>query len=90
MPSLFLYVLGTSVCSADVEDNIMPRTCLNCLYMYMTPQALEEPSFSIAYANLCKVLSPLKVEYEDNGKIKQTNFRRELLTKCQVGVVWGM
>ncbi len=65
-----------------------------CAYHSPPPpcvQALEEPSFSIAYANLCKVLSPLKVEYEDqDGKIKQTNFRRELLTKCQVGVVYDV
>ena len=49
----------------------------------LSPQALEEPSFSIAYANLCKVMSPLKVEWEEEGKAKHTNFRRELLTKCQ-------
>ena len=47
-------------------------------------QALEEPSFSIAYANLCKVLSPMKVEWTTpDGKQKTNNFRRVLLTKCQ-------
>ena len=46
-------------------------------------QALEEPSFSIAYANLCKVLSPIKVECPHDGKTKVTTFRRVLLTKCQ-------
>ena len=47
-------------------------------------QALEEPSFSIAYANLCKVLSPRKVEWTtEDGTKKHTNFRRVLLTKCQ-------
>jgi hypothetical protein len=46
---------------------------------------LEEPSFSIAYANLCKVMSPIKVEIQqEEGKPpKVTNFRRMLLTKCQ-------
>ena len=28
-------------------------------------------------------MSPLKVEWEEEGKPKHTNFRRELLTKCQ-------
>ncbi len=48
---------------------------------------MEEPSFSIysyAYANLCKVLSLLRVEWvSEDGTKKQTNFRRVLLTKCQ-------
>ena len=53
--------------------------------MLCIPQALEEPSFSIAYANLCKVMSPIKVELmQEEGKPpKSTNFRRMLLTKCQ-------
>ena len=47
-------------------------------------QALEEPSFSIAYVNLCKVLSPMKVEWmPPDGKQKANNFRHVLLTKCQ-------
>ena len=49
-----------------------------------THQALEEPNFSIAYANLCKVLSPVKVDWTGaEGKARSTNFRRVLLTKCQ-------
>jgi len=29
-------------------------------------------------------MSPIKVEYQsEDGKLKQTNFRRMLLTKCQ-------
>ena len=48
-------------------------------------QALEEPKFSIAYANLCKVMSTIKVELplEEGGKQKFLTFRRVLLTKCQ-------
>ena len=42
-----------------------------------------EPKFRIAYANLCKVLSPIKVEWPHDGKTKVTTFRRVLLTKCQ-------
>ena len=45
---------------------------------------MEEPSFSIPYANLCKVMGPTKVEVvSEDGKTKLTNFRRMLLTKCQ-------
>ena len=52
--------------------------------LHSLTQALEEPSFSIAYANLCKVLSPMKVEWTTaDGKPKTNNFRRVLLTKCQ-------
>ena len=47
-------------------------------------QALEEPNRSVVYANLCKVLSPMKVEWTTaDGKVKTNNFRRVLLTKCQ-------
>ena len=50
----------------------------------LTPQALEEPKFSIAYANLCKVMSTIKVEViPEEGKAKVVTFRRVLLTKCQ-------
>ncbi len=52
--------------------------------MYFMFQAIGEPVYTIAYANLCKVMSPIKVEYtSEDGKTKQTNFRRMLLTKCQ-------
>ncbi len=35
-------------------------------------------------ANLCKVMSPIKVEYtSEDGETKKTNFRKMLLTKCQ-------
>ena len=50
---------------------------------FLSWQALEEPNFSIAYANLCKVLSPIKVEWSVDRKTKFTTFRRVLLTKCQ-------
>ena len=38
----------------------------------------------MAYANLCKVMSPIKVEVMmEEGKTKSTSFRRMLLTRCQ-------
>ena len=40
--------------------------------------------YAMAYANLCKVMSPIKVEWStEDGKLESTNFRRVLLTKCQ-------
>ena len=59
--------------------------CITSIHhMSFMSQALEEPNFSIAYANLCKVMSPIKVEWvQEEGKTKSTNFRRMLLTKCQ-------
>ncbi len=40
--------------------------------------------YAMAYANLCKVMSPITVEYTSkDGKTKRTNFRRMLLTKYQ-------
>ena len=39
--------------------------------------------YSTAYANLCRVLSPVKVEWTQDGKTKFITFRRVLLTKCQ-------
>ena len=47
-------------------------------------KALEEPNFSVAYANLCRVMAPLKVETAGaEGKTNVITFRRKLLTKCQ-------
>ena len=48
-------------------------------------QAIQEPKYSIAYANLCKVMSTIKVELpsEERGEQKFLRFRRVLLTKCQ-------
>ena len=45
---------------------------------------MADTRFAIAYANLCKVMSPIKVEFvSEEGKTRHTNFRRMLLTKCQ-------
>ena len=49
-------------------------------------QALNEPMYCRAYANLCKVMSTIKVEQlpsEEGGKAKILTFRRVLLTKFQ-------
>ena len=40
--------------------------------------------YTIAYANLCKVMSPIKVEILlEDGRTKSINFRRMLLARCQ-------
>ena len=46
---------------------------------------LEEPKFRVSCANLCKVMSTIKVEIptEYKGKPRVITFRRILLTKCQ-------
>ena len=53
--------------------------------IHLFSQVLEEPTFRVAYANLCKVMSTIKVEVptEPKGKPRVITFRRILLTKCQ-------
>ena len=46
-------------------------------------QVWEEPQFCSVYANLCKVLSPTKVEWTVDGDTLSTTFRRVVLTKSQ-------
>ena len=50
----------------------------------LPPQVLENPSCTVDYANLCKVMSTIKVDVAtEEGKPKVVTFRRVLLTKCQ-------
>ena len=45
-------------------------------------QAIDEPSFSVAYANMCKCMTKLEVPAE--GKPNETViFRKILLLRCQ-------
>ena len=46
-------------------------------------QALEEPNFGVAYAQLCRVLSKVVVEVGTGPDVKKKTFRSLLLTKCQ-------
>ena len=47
-------------------------------------QALKDPKYSIVYANLCKVMSTVKVEVlTEEGKAIIVTFRRMLLTRIQ-------
>ena len=40
--------------------------------------------YAVAYANLCKVMSPINVEILlEDGRTKSANFRHMLLARCQ-------
>lgn len=43
----------------------------------------KESIYITAYTDLCKMMSPLKVEWKEEGEVKHTNFRKELLKKVQ-------
>ncbi|XP_028663587.1 eukaryotic translation initiation factor 4 gamma 3-like isoform X5 [Erpetoichthys calabaricus] len=45
-------------------------------------KAIDEPSFSVAYANMCRCLATLKVQMTDKPN-STVNFRKLLLNRCQ-------
>ncbi|XP_055935271.1 eukaryotic translation initiation factor 4 gamma 3-like isoform X2 [Argiope bruennichi] len=45
-------------------------------------KAIDEPNFSVPYANLCKHLALIKVPFSGTSGA-QVNFRKLMLTKCQ-------
>uniref|UniRef100_A0A8C5GRG5 Eukaryotic translation initiation factor 4 gamma, 3a n=1 Tax=Gouania willdenowi TaxID=441366 RepID=A0A8C5GRG5_GOUWI len=45
-------------------------------------KALDEPSFSVAYGNMCRCLATLKVQMTDKPN-STVNFRKLLLNRCQ-------
>ena len=44
---------------------------------------MQQPNFSVAYAQLCRVLSKVSVEVGAGPDVKKKTFRSLLLTKCQ-------
>lgn len=46
-------------------------------------QAVDEPSFSKAYANMCKICSKIEVLKVVDGNDVKANFRKILITRCQ-------
>ncbi|XP_054270193.1 eukaryotic translation initiation factor 4 gamma 1-like isoform X2 [Macrosteles quadrilineatus] len=46
-------------------------------------KAVDEPNFSKAYANMCKVCSRIEVSKVENGAEQKVNFRKLLITRCQ-------
>ena len=56
----------------------------NIIMCISIPQAIKEPKYSIAYANLYKVMSTIKVESTaENGSAQVVMFRRVVLAKLQ-------
>ena len=51
------------------------------VYLFCS-QAISEPNFSVAYANMCRCLSMFKVPSESKPG-ESVNFRAVLLTRCQ-------
>ena len=54
-------------------------------YCIFPLQALKDPKYCVVYANLCKVMSTIKLEVLGNseGKTRVITFRRVLLTRVQ-------
>lgn len=52
------------------------------MYIFIL-QAVDEPSFSKAYANMCKVCSKKEVLKVVDGIEVKANFRKILITRCQ-------
>ena len=60
------------------------HTCVYIIYIYISLQVLNDPKYSIAYANLCKVMSTIKVKLlAKEARTKVVTFRRVLLTRVQ-------
>ena len=55
---------------------------LSVLKYVISLQAISEPNFSVAYANMCRCLSLFKVPSESKQG-ETVNFRAVLLTRCQ-------
>ena len=63
------------------------------LLLALLSQALQEPTFSGMYANLCRVMGHIEVELPDPERpsmVDVTTFKRILLTKCQQEFDKGM
>ncbi|XP_067140206.1 eukaryotic translation initiation factor 4 gamma 3-like isoform X2 [Centruroides vittatus] len=55
---------------------------LKCVINLIFEKAIDEPNFSVPYANMCKHIAMSKLNV-NTGNEKSTNFRKALLTKCQ-------
>lgn len=47
-------------------------------------QAVDEPSFSTSYANMCKLCTRLEVTKIVNDVEEKVNFRKLIITRCQM------
>ncbi|KAJ8360467.1 hypothetical protein SKAU_G00169920 [Synaphobranchus kaupii] len=55
---------------------------LKCVIDLVFEKAIDEPSFSVAYGNMCRCLATLKVPMADKPNTT-VNFRKLLLNRCQ-------
>ncbi len=92
-----IQALGEEALKLDITKEKQLRVCVEQIvskvrgsrkrssrkFIPLPTQSHKESNSSIVCANLCKVMSPIKVEMEVEGKVKSTNFRIMLLTKCQ-------
>ncbi|KAL1413854.1 hypothetical protein MTO96_007908 [Rhipicephalus appendiculatus] len=52
-------------------------------FQSLVEQALDEPNFSVPYANMCKHLAMFEVPIANDPEGRMVNFRKLLLLKCQ-------
>ncbi|XP_064459583.1 eukaryotic translation initiation factor 4 gamma 3-like isoform X2 [Ornithodoros turicata] len=65
----------------NLEINSEER--LNRVIDLVFEKALDEPNFSVPYANMCKQLAMFEVPMKNGGENQMVNFRKLLLLKCQ-------
>lgn len=70
-----------------IELKINSQTKLEAAIDLIFEKAVSEPVFSVAYANMCRVLAEqyknVPTSADESGKQQTTTFRKILLNKCQ-------
>lgn len=61
----------------DTQDKL--SMCMELVF----EKAVDEPAFSVAYAQMCKVMQMKKVPVADGGPEEYVNFRKLLISRCQ-------
>merc|ERR1719481_1220095 len=61
----------------DSQDKL--SACMELVF----EKAVDEPSFSVAYAQMCKVMQMKKVPIEGGKEDEFVNFRKLLISRCQ-------
>jgi len=78
-------VLVKQVLDLDIDSEDRLKGCINIIF----EKAIDEPGFSVAYANMCKHLMLIKVQLKDGKSDKDEKpkgdlyFRKILLNRCQ-------
>ncbi|CAH1774611.1 unnamed protein product [Owenia fusiformis] len=72
--------LVAQIMELEIDTETKLRNVIDLIF----DKALDEPGFSVAYANMCKCLQPLKVPAENPTKEgEKATFRKLLITRCQ-------